>query len=313
MKKKHLSLAALVLATALVLAGCGGGSSGSTASYAAADGGAPMEMEKGWDMASTAEAAEPAAAAPTAGSGAEAPQGAKRIYSADLELETTEFDRAVADLTALVERTGGYFESSSSGDYGRTYRNANYTVRVPAEQFQPFLNQVGQLCHVTWQTSSCEDVSEYYYDTAGRLETQKTKLARLQELLARAESMEDIITLESAISETEERIESLSGELQHYDALVDYSTVRISLQEVYRLSNTEEPAETFGDRIGSALSSGWRNFTDGLEELAVGLAYNWTLVLILAAVIGAAVTAVRRRRKRKLAKQQAADDKSGET
>ena len=316
MKKKHLSLAALVVAVALMLAGCGsgGGSSGSTASYAVADNGMPVEMEKGWDMAVT-EAAEPAAQAPMAGSGAEAPQGAKRIYSADLELETTEFDRAVSDLTALVEQVGGYFESSSSGDYGRTYRNANYTVRVPAERFQPFLNQVGQLCHVTWQTSSCQDVSEYYYDTAGRLETQKTKLERLQELLARAESMEDIITLESAISETEERIESLAGELQHYDALVDYSTVRISLQEVYRLSNTEEPAETFGDRIGSALSTGWRNFTDGLEELAVGLAYNWTLLLILAVVIVAAVTAVRRRKRRKAAKKAAAlaDDKSGET
>ena len=311
MKKKHLSLAALVLA-ALVLAGCGAGRSGSTASYAAGNG-MSMAMEKGWDMASTEEAAEPASMAPMAGSGAEAPQGAKRIYSANLELETTAFDDAVADLTALVGRTGGYFESSSSGDYGRAYRSANYTVRVPAEQFQPFLNQVGQLCHVTWQTSSCEDVSEYYYDTAGRLETQKTKLARLQELLARAESMEDIITLESAISETEERIESLSGELQHYDALVDYSTVCISLQEVYRLSNTEEAAETFGDRIGSALSSGWRNFADGLEELVVAIAYNWMTLLVLLAVVLTVVTLLRRRRKRKLAKKQAADDKSGET
>ncbi|MDY3280892.1 DUF4349 domain-containing protein [Dysosmobacter sp.] len=310
MKKKHLSLAALVLAAALALSGCGS-SSGATASNAVSNG-MSMAEEKGWAMAAT-EVAEPAAA-PMAGSGAEAPQGAKRIYTADLQMETTAFDSAVADLTALVERTGGYFESSSAGDYGRTYRSANYTVRIPAEQFQPFLNQVGQLCHVTWQTSSCEDVSEYYYDTAGRLETQRTKLERLQELLARAESMEDIITLESAISETEERIESLSGELQHYDALVDYSTVCISLQEVYRLSNTEEAAETFGDRVGSALSSGWRNFTDGLEELAVGLAYNWVAVLILLAVIGAVVTAARRRRKRKAAKKAIppADDKSGE-
>ena len=57
--------------------------------------------------------------------------------------------------------------------------------------------------------------------------------------------MEDIITIESAISETEYQIESLSGTLRHYDALVDYATIHISLQEVYRLSNVEEPAESF--------------------------------------------------------------------
>ena len=48
------------------------------------------------------------------------------------------------------------------------------------------------------------------------------KLERLQKLLAQAENMEDIITIESAISETEWNIEDLSGTLRHYDALVDF-------------------------------------------------------------------------------------------
>ena len=195
-----------------------------------------------------------------------------------------------------------------------SHRSAEFTIRVPASRYSEFLAQAGSLCHLTRQEDTQEDISESYYDTAGRLETQKIKLERLQKLLKEADRMEDIITIESAISETEQMIDSLSGTLRHYDGKVEYATVYITLGEVYRLSNTEEPAETFGDRIGSALSSGWRNFTDGLEELAVGLAYNWTAVLILAAVIGLAVAAVRRRRKRKAAKKAIppADDKSGE-
>ena len=52
--------------------------------------------------------------------------------------------------------------------------------------------------------------------------------------------MEDIITIESAISETEYEIERLSGTKRHYDALVDYATVTLELREVYRLSGTED-------------------------------------------------------------------------
>lgn len=117
--------------------------------------------------------------------------------------------------------------------------------------------------------------------------TQQTKLERLQNLLAQAENMEDIITIESAISDTELEIEQLTGTLRHYDSLVDFSTVYITLQEVYQLSNVEEPATSFGSRVGTAFASGWRGFVSTLESLAVALAYGWVWLLLLA-VIGAA-------------------------
>ena len=85
--------------------------------------------------------------------------------------------------------------------------------------------------------------------------TQQTKLERLQNLLAQAENMEDIITIESAISDTELEIERLTGTLRQYDSLVDYSTVYITLQEVYQLSDVEEPATSFGSRISAAFAS----------------------------------------------------------
>ena len=109
--------------------------------------------------------------------------------------------------------------------------------------------------------------------------------------------MEDIITIESAISETEQAIDSLSGTLQHYDALVDYATVNISLREVYKLSNVEEPATGFGSRLSAAFVSGWNNFISGMESLLVGLAYGWMWVLLALAVAAAAVARLRRRGK----------------
>ena len=179
------------------------------------------------------------------------------IYSAYIEMQTLSYEQAAEDIAALVERSGAYFEQKDFSSYSNGYRHASYTVRVPAEQFADFCAQVGTLCHVTWQSDSAEDISEQYYDTQSRLETAQIKLARLQELLKKAENMEDIITIESAISETEYEIERLSGTMRHYDALVDYATVTLELNEVYRLSGTEDAPKSFGEKLSNA-------FTDGL-------------------------------------------------
>ena len=208
------------------------------------------------------------------------------IVEEGMDGRTTAFEDAVSGLERLVEDMGGYFERAAVHDYGG-YRSADYTARVPAERFQDLLAQVGELCHVTYQEQDSDNVSEAYYDTESRLVTQQTKLERLQTLLAQAETMEDIITIESAISETELAIEQLTGTLRHYDALVDFATVTISLQEVYQLSNVEEPATTFGERIAAAFASGWHGFVSALESFAVALAYGWVWVLL--AVIAAAV------------------------
>lgn len=229
-------------------------------------------------------------------SGGTVTSGQKLIRTASLELETTEFEATTAALEDLVGKMGGYMENSSVHNGRSGYRYANYTVRVPAEKYDSFLNQAGGLCHETWRSASQEDISEVYYDTQGRLQTQQIKLERLQELLKKAENMEDIITIESAISETEMNIDSLSGTLRRYDGKVDYATVDISLSEVYKYSNVEEVPDSFLSRLGSAFKNGWSAFTDGMEDLAVALAYSWMWLVILAVIVVAVVRVVRRKR-----------------
>ena len=108
--------------------------------------------------------------------------------------------------------------------------------------------------------------------------------------------MEDIITIESAISETEQRIDDLSGALQHYDAKVDYATVYVSLREVGRLSNVEEPATGFGAQLAAAFSSGWKHFVSGIQDLTIALAYGWMWVLAAVALVVLAVRALKKKK-----------------
>ena len=202
------------------------------------------------------------------------PENVKMIYRGYLYLESTGFDAAVSGLEALVAEMGGYFESSELNNYS-PYRTAYYVVRVPSAQYQPFCGRVGQLAQVNSQRHTSENVSEAYYDTESRLITQRTKLERLQELLAKADVMEDIITLESAIAETELQIERLTGTLRKYDALVDYATVEINLEEVYELTEQEQPVIGFGAKLVEAFKTGTNNFVDDLERFALRFARNW--------------------------------------
>ncbi len=219
----------------------------------------------------------------------------KLIRTAYLEMETTAFDEAAAALAEMTERMGGYYENSSMANRNNGARWAESMIRIPAENLDAFLASAGELCHVTWQQLTQEDVSEAYYDTEGRLKTQKIKLERLQKLLSEAELMEDIITIESAISETEWNIENLSGTLRRYDSKVDYATVHVTLQEVYKLSNVEEVPDSFGQRMLKSFERGISDFLETLEDLAVDFAYSWMWWLLIIVVVIVLTRVVRKK------------------
>ncbi len=228
------------------------------------------------------------------------PENVKMIYRGYLELESTAFDAAAEGLQALVAQMGGYFETSELNNYDRNYRSAYYVVRVPADRYNDFCSAVGDLAQLNSQRHTAENVSEAYYDTESRLVTQRTKLERLQELLSKADKMEDIITLESAIAETELQIEQLTGTLRKYDALVDYATVQINLQEVYVLTEQEQPVIGFWPKLIQAFGTGTSRFVDDVESFALRFARNWVSrliwLVIWVVVILLVVRVIRKRR-----------------
>ena len=230
------------------------------------------------------------------------PRDTKMIYRANLDLETTDYDTSENAIRTLVKSCGGYFESRSLNNGSRGYRYGEFTVRVPSGEFEHFCSQIGELCHVTYQSSSAENITEDYYDVDSRLKTAQIKLERLQELLKKAESMEDIITIESAIGDVEYQIESLTGTLRHYDALVDYSTVYLTLSETYKLTENDSAPLTFGSRLMQALSGGLRRAGNFLEDFILAIASAWVFLLVLLALV-IVFTRIARRRKGTLKKK----------
>ncbi|NLC73326.1 MAG: DUF4349 domain-containing protein [Ruminococcaceae bacterium] len=296
--KRRISalIIAIVLLTSLVLSACGSKNSASVmpgegyyGGYADRDGG----EEKG--MLGLKPQDAPAAKNDSAGESkpqdqsnmpAKPGENTKIVYTASIEIDTTEFETAEAKLKELVAKNQGYFEQEQSGKSG-SYRRLSCTVRVPADNFKAFTESVGEVGQVNTKNIYAEDIAESYYDTEIRLGTQKTKLERLQKLLAEAKDMQDIITIESAISETEVAIERLTGTMRRYDSLVGFSTVSISLREVSKLSGEAVAPIGFGQKLLNALKNGISSFVEFLEDLIIDIAYNWVglLVTVIIAIL----------------------------
>ena len=277
-------LAALL---ALSLTACGGGASGGgdAAASSSAGGGESLSFstQESQDSAPGEPGAEAEEASPQAG------QNAKLIRRAELEIQTETFDTAAASLEALVAEAGGYFQSAQVEGGSLRDQNAarygNYVIRLPEENFSAFLDQSGTLGYVVRRSESSENVSQAYYDTETRLAAQRTKQERLLALLAQADTMESIIELENALSETEYEIQSLTTDLEHYDDLIDYATVDLYLAEVLSLSQTPGETAGLGERMAAGLSASAAGLVQGVQDLLVWLSYHLFPVIV---VLGAA-------------------------
>ncbi len=317
MKNKWMkSSLALALALTMLLSGCGASSSNKLSSGViatpSAPQSAPMKNAMGGMMYDTVlkeETEEMKAESPQtnpATGGAEtgnaetsdplANKNIKLIWTANMEIETLDFDSMVESMNQSVAEFGGYVESSyvEGGERlsGRVQnRYGNYTVRIPASKLDDFLNQMGTIGNVISRNKSSENITLEYADNEARKATLELEEQKLMELLEQATVLEDIITLESRLSEVHYRLDGYASTLRKYDDLVDYSTVSIYINEVQKM--TETKVETLPQRISAAFSDSLYELNIFAGDLVVFLIGRSPILLIWAVVIVIIVIIIR--------------------
>ena len=239
----------------------------------------------------------------------------KIIYTANVNLETMDFDASIAALDKAVAQFGGFVEcsevngDSSYDENGTAYlrnRHAYYTVRIPAEKLNEFLSLTGGLGNVVNSNKSAQNVTSQYTDFEARLTSLQTQETRLLELIAEASDIEALITLESKLAEVRYEIESIQRSLRDLDSKIAYSTVDLSIYEVGLYQPTPAVQRTFWQRMGDAFIRGWKGFVRGLQNFFVWLSGSIFTLIILAAIGTAVFFLLRkiiRRRKAKKAKK----------
>ncbi len=325
--KQRPFLCAIFAAMFLVMSACGASSANSAMDMADAAAAEPAEApameEVATEDAYTEEAGvvENAAAGGTTEStgliqGAETGSLAdKIIYTAYANLETTDLDQSIDTLNGLVEQYGAFLESSSvTGNNlldiaaGYTYgRCADFTLRVPKEHYSDFTAALDAVGNVVTLSSDAENITAQYSDVEIQVKSYDTQEQRLLEIMAQADTVEDMIALESRLSEVRMEKDRLETQLQNWDRQVDYSTVTISLTEVQELT-PEPPAEepTYLEQLGQTFMNSvhWmgRAAKGGVKLLVAVI----PVLLPIAVIILAVVLICKGAAKRKLRKQERA-------
>ena len=211
-------------------------------SFSAEDGNRSADTATGGSLLTSGEA-ESDASTRTADS-------AKIIYTANLTLETRDYDTARAALDAALSDADGYMESSSEYTNTDSTRSVSLTLRVPQDSYKSFLAAAAQSGSVTYQNQQAEDITTRYMDTEARLASLTAQRTRLQELQAQADTLADLLEIESSLSDVQYQIESWQSQLDWYSNQVSCCTVYITLNEVETLTPT---STSFGAKLLAAL------------------------------------------------------------
>lgn len=305
--RKDIRRIAFIGAAMLLLSGCGGTKSMSAETAAEApaevpadfadtyDGGYYMEEEA--PAEEYAETDEAGGIASAAGIDSVAATSQKLIKTVALSMETKEFDSLLESIRGKVEELGGYIESSeiSGSSYYSTYdsRYAFLTLRIPSDKLDGFVIIVSDLGNVTSKNEAVQDITLQYVDVESHKKALETEQNRLLELLEQAESMEDIITIESRLSQVRYELQSYGSTLRTYDNQVSYSTVEIDIREVERVTPIVEE-RTFFEEISYRFSDNLYDIGWGARGFAIWFVSSLPYLAIWALVIVALVRLARK-------------------
>lgn len=214
----------------------------------------------------------------------------KLIRDVNLEVETETFEELLSVVGEKTRNLGGYIEESytynGSNYYGKGTRNANLTIRIPAEKLDEFLSAVAEVSNVISRNESVTDVTLEYVDMESHKKVLLAEQERLLELLEKAETIEDIISLESRLSQVRYQIESMEAQLRTMDNRVNYSTVYLYINEVAKLTPVKE--QTVWEKISTGFASSLYNVGEGFVNFGIGfiifLPYLLVWVIIIAVV-----------------------------
>lgn len=311
MKKMTAILVTLCMLAAL-LAGCGGASKSPQAFDAAAA--APAEAANGayYDMES-AKSEDGGLTGDT--DSTVLPEGRKWIITVNMSAETEDLDALMEALNGKISGLGGYVEDQDSYNgsmySSRRYRSASLTVRIPAERVDEFTEEMSGIANVVSTNLSREDITLSYVATESRVKALQTEEARLLELMEQAETMADLLEIESRLTDVRYELENRASQLRLYDNQVDYATIYLSIDEVQEYTPVEEP--TVWERISGGFVSSVKGVGNGLLDLLVWVLAKSPYLVILGGVTVGVVVLIKKRKARKAAKKAAKQNPTEES
>ncbi|MFR9776969.1 DUF4349 domain-containing protein [Micromonospora sp. MS34] len=287
-RRRGVLLAAMGLAAVLVVGGCGadGGNSSSDSAAPAAGGAAD---------AGAGTARDKAAPAATGSGDADLRVDQRSIiYTGTMQVRVEDVDRAAREATTTTQAAGGFVggdqRSSESAD-----ARAELTLRVPADRFSTVIDELAGLGEQERREIRTQDVTEETVDLDARIATQRARVDSARKLLARATTINELVTLENEVGRREADLASLEAKKRRLADLTALSTITVTFLGPDDTTADEGPE--LGFLVG--LRGGWDVFVTTFFVLLTVLGALLPFALVIGVPVGLLVRRARRARARR--------------
>lgn len=305
---KFCKFTALMLAVLMVLglSACGASSqkTESAVGYNYAADMAPQEAPMAMEEMGYAETMASNSLSSESGTTAEVPAQRKWIITMDITAETEDLDGLLEALNQEIASLGGYVEGQNihngSAYATRRYRSASLTVRIPAADVDKFADNVAGIANVVRSNKNLEDITLTYVSTESRVKALQVEEARLLELLAKAETMSDLLEIEGRLTDVRYELENYTSRLRVYDNQVDYATIYLNLEEVQEYTPVAE--RTVWQRITEGFAGNLKGLGEDLTDVFVWFVTSLPYLVVWAVGIAVAVVLVKTLRRKRSVK-----------
>lgn len=151
--------------------------------------------------------------------------GEKIAYSYNMTIEAKDVRAAKNTISSKLSEYDGYANS----EY---YDNGTYILdyKIPSENVSEFVSYIDTY-DVVSESSSVQDKTLSYVDKESRIRTKREVIKQYEELLEKAETVDEVMSVHEKMDLVIEDIESYESERKAIERSVQYSSVSITIQE----------------------------------------------------------------------------------
>ena len=284
---RSATLSAIFLAGALALGGCSASGGASSDQSGGAPVEAPSQPDSGFSEGGASDGGKVAEEA------RDVIVTGQMVVTAEAPLEAAE------DAIRIVETAGGRIDgrterAPTDGDAG----SATLVLRIPADKLTATLADLKELGRADQVDTASADVTVQHRDLTARISALQSSIATLESFMARAVEIDDLITLEAAISDRQSQLESLEAQQRGLEDQIDMSTITLTLR------SEKEAPPVAPVTFWSGLVTGWDSFVGFWSGflVVIGVLLPWLITAGLITV--ATIYLVRWNRKRRAARPQ---------
>ncbi len=159
------------------------------------------------------------------------------IATAVVSLRDDDASKVRAEVMQIVDvHRGQVSDEETTTDEDGEVSMSRLVLRIPVSDFTEAVDALEKVGELVSSNKSSDDVSFDVIDVRARIRAQEQSLRRVEVLLERAESIRDVVSIESELTRRQSELEALKSKQAYLGDQTSYSTITVYVER------TNEPA-----------------------------------------------------------------------